>query len=117
MRRPGVLAHTTLAQVAIFLCDAVTVWALVRALGVDPAIEPVFASFMLSTLFRSLGVLPGGLGSFEAASIVTLKLAGVPTAIALSATLLFRVLSFWLPMLPGLWYAHRMTADARGSQG
>jgi Mg2+-importing ATPase len=32
---------------------------------------------------------------------------GVPVAVALAATLLFRGLSFWLPMLPGLWLAHR----------
>jgi len=35
--------------------------------------------------------------------VATLSWAGVPLAAGLSATLLFRVLSFWLPMLPGFW--------------
>jgi Mg2+-importing ATPase len=51
--------------------------------------------------------VPGGLGAFEAASVLTLKLVGVSVPVALAATLLFRGLSFWLPMLPGVWFAHR----------
>jgi len=60
--------------------------------------SPVFASFMLSTLARTLGVVPGGLGVFEAVSVTTLKLIGVPVAAGLAATLLFRVFTFWLPI-------------------
>ena len=80
---------------------------LLASLGEAAPVAGVFASFMISTLFRTVSVVPGGLGTFEAASVFTLKLAGVPVAVALSATLLFRGLSFWLPMLPGLYFAHR----------
>jgi Mg2+-importing ATPase len=65
----------------------------------------VFASFMISTLFRIIGIVPGGLGTFEAASVLTLKVIGVTLPVALAATLLFRGLSFWLPMAPGIWIA------------
>ncbi|CAM5345075.1 Magnesium-transporting ATPase, P-type 1 OS=Stutzerimonas stutzeri OX=316 GN=mgtA PE=3 SV=1 [Stutzerimonas stutzeri] len=58
---------------------------------------------MLASVLRSVGIVPGGLGAFEAAAVATLSWVGVPLAAGLSATLLFRVLSFWLPMLPGLW--------------
>jgi Mg2+-importing ATPase len=60
---------------------------------------------MISTLLRTIGIVPGGLGTFEAASVLTLKLAGVSVAVALGSTLLFRGLSFWLPMLPGLVFS------------
>ena len=63
----------------------------------------VFTAFMLSALARTLGVIPGGLGTFEAASTGALTLMGVPLAAALSATVLFRGFSFYLPLLPGLW--------------
>lgn len=56
----------------------------------------------MRSLLRTLGVSPGGLGTFEAASVVTLGLAGVPVATALAATLLFRGVSFWIPLVPGL---------------
>jgi len=54
---------------------------------------------------KHVPLLKGGLGTFEAASVVTLKLAGVPVAVALAATLLFRGLSFWFPMVPGLVFS------------
>jgi Mg2+-importing ATPase len=111
-RRPSLLAAATGYQAAILLLDAATVWALIAALGAHAAPSGVFASFMISTLFRIIGVVPGGLGAFEAASVLTLKLVGVSVPVALAATLLFRGLSFWLPMLPGLWFAHRAAKAA-----
>ncbi len=106
-RNPRVLATASLCQLAIILLDAATMWALVAALGAHVAPSGVFASFMISTLFRLLGLLPGGLGTFEAASVLTLKVVGVPVPVGLAATLLFRGLSFWLPMAPGVWLARR----------
>jgi uncharacterized membrane protein YbhN (UPF0104 family) len=46
---------------------------------------------------------PGGLGAVEAAYVFGLTAAGVDSAVAVSATLLFRLLTFWLPTLPGYW--------------
>ena len=94
-------------QLTLVLLDAATVWVLISSLGEVASISGVFASFVISTLLRTIGILPGGLGIFEATSVVTLKFAGVPVTVALAATLLFRGLSFWLPMLPGLVFAHR----------
>jgi Mg2+-importing ATPase len=94
-----------LLQLAIVLLDAATVWVLIRSLGEVASPTGVFASFMVSTLLRTISIVPGGLGIFEAASVVTLKLAGVAVAVALAATLLFRGLSFWLPMVPGLVFS------------
>lgn len=64
-------------------------------------VTAVFASFMIASLVRTLGVVPGGLGTFEATSVIALTLTGISSAAALAATLLFRGLSFWLPMGPG----------------
>jgi Mg2+-importing ATPase len=97
----------TTSQLAIVLCDAATMALLIRALGADAPLSGVFASFMLASVLRTLLLIPGGVGVFEAASVVTLRLAGTSVPVALSATLLFRGLSLWLPMLPGAWLARR----------
>jgi len=112
-RDPRLLLRATLLQLAIFLLDASTVWSLIRALGYETSPAPVFASFMLASLLRSVGFMPGGLGTFEAAAVSALSLVGIPVAVGLSATLLFRGLSFWLPMLPGLAIARRALAPAQ----
>jgi uncharacterized membrane protein YbhN (UPF0104 family) len=104
-------------QAAILLVDAGTLWVLIAALGATAAPAGVFASFMISTLFRIVGFVPGGLGVFEAASVLTLKVIGVGLPVALAGTLLFRGLSFWLPMLPGLWFARRAVAAPVGDGG
>lgn len=97
----------------IFLLDAATIWVAARALGVWASVGGVFASFMVSNLFRTIGIIPGGLGTFETASVMTLKSIGLPLPVGLSATLLFRGLSFWLPMVPGLVCSRRLLKKHR----
>jgi Mg2+-importing ATPase len=104
-RNPSVLVPAIQWQVVIFLLDAGSLWLLVRAMGVSAPAWGVFAAFMFASLLRTVGFVPGGLGTFEAASVLTLKATGVPVPEALSATLLFRGLSFWLPMIPGLFFS------------
>jgi uncharacterized protein (TIRG00374 family) len=99
---PRVLAEATGFNFAIIVLDAATLWVLLRALGVDSELGEVFTALTLSTVVRTISIVPAGLGIFEAASIATLKLMGVPLAAALSATILFRGFSFFLPLIPGL---------------
>lgn len=103
----GLLWRVTSLELAIILLDSATFWLLVLALGVSADPVGLFAGFMLASVLRSIGILPGGLGAFEAAAVVSLHWVGVDIAVALSATLLFRGLTFWLPMLPGLWLTRR----------
>ena len=49
----------------------------------------------------SINVLDG-LGFFKGVVVTALHWAGFSLPVALSATLLFRLLSFWAPMLPGI---------------
>ena len=102
VRTPRLLLTATGLDLGIAVLDASTLWVLILALGESPSWASVFAGFMLANVLRSVGVTPGGLGIFEAALITTLSWAGIALPVALSATLLFRGLSFWLPMLPGL---------------
>ena len=44
----------------------------------------------------------------EAAYVAGLTAAGLDPGIALSATLLFRLLTFWLPTIPGYWAFNRL---------
>lgn len=114
-RDPRLLLEATAYQLAIVLCDSATMWVLIHSLGGHGSVSGVFASFMSSSLLRTVGLMPGGLGTFEAASVLTLSMVGVPTAVALAATLLFRGLSFWLPMIPGLWFSRHEVRPTRRS--
>ena len=117
VRTPRVLVFASAWQIAIFLLDAATVWVSIRSLGATAPFDAVFGSYMVASLVRTMGVVPGGLGTYEAASVFTLRLVGISMSVALSATLIFRGLSFWIPMLPGLWSSRRIMKPAAPQVG
>jgi len=79
--------------------------ACVEAFGAGSAVNwPAIALVYLagSTLGQAAPT-PGGLGAVEVAYVAGLTAAGIDPGIAVSATLLFRLLTFWLPTIPGYW--------------
>lgn len=111
-RRPALIAATTSYQLGIILLDTLTLIALIESLGAHGAPMAVFVSFMIASLVRTMGFVPGGLGTFEASSVLTLRAAGLSVPVALSATFLFRGVTFWLPMLPGFLASRQVAKQA-----
>ena len=101
------LLATTLLQISIIALDALTLWILLHALGGGTPYAVSFAGFVLASIFADVVPIPLGLGSFEVAQVALLSVAGTDIAAATAGTLLLRGLSFWAPMLPGLWLARR----------
>ena len=55
-------------------------------------------AFVAASVLGLLPFTPGGLGFVEAGLAATLAVAGVPAGDALVATLVYRLLTFWLPI-------------------
>jgi glycosyltransferase 2 family protein len=111
LRNRVLLGETVTLELAVFVLDALTLWLVFRALGDTPAIWVPFVSFIMASMAATLGPIPLGLGTFEAACVGMLTLLGVTIEAALAATLLLRGLTFWVPMVPGLWLARREIAQ------
>jgi uncharacterized protein (TIRG00374 family) len=92
---------------AVFALDGLTMQLCLFALGLHVSFSTAFSAFILASIVVTLGPIPMGLGSFEAVSIGTLRAMGVPFEAALSATLLFRGFTLWLPLIPGMFAARR----------
>jgi glycosyltransferase 2 family protein len=101
VRDPKLIISLTIINGLVFLADAATMQACLLALGVHAPLSAGYVAFMLASIAVILGPVPMGLGSFEAVSIAMLRLFGVPFEAALSATLLFRGFTLWLPLIPG----------------
>lgn len=100
--RVDAFAKSGAASMAVILLDGLTLTAMLLALGVQPLPLVAFAALVMGSVAATVGVVPGGLGTFEAASVGTLVLLGVNPIQALGATLLLRACTFWLPMVVGV---------------
>ncbi|MGQ4386548.1 lysylphosphatidylglycerol synthase transmembrane domain-containing protein [Streptomyces sp. SAS_270] len=58
-------------------------------------------AYLAATVAVALVPTPGGLGSVEAALVVALVAAGGPVAVATAVVLAYRIITVWLPLLPG----------------
>ena len=78
--------------------------ACIRAFGGSVAIASVAVVYLAGSSLGSIVPTPGGLGAVEAVLTAGLTTAGMHGAAAASAVLLFRLLTFWLPV-PAGWAA------------
>jgi len=76
--------------------------AALRATGAHPQPSLVLLAYSAAGIVALFPVTPGGLGIVEASLSGLLILAGVRAGYAVLATLAYRIVSYWLPLLAGL---------------
>jgi uncharacterized protein (TIRG00374 family) len=81
--------------------DYIALLAALRAVGAAPRPSLLLLAYTSAQLLALMPFTPGGLGFVEAALVGTLTLAGVAPQDALLATLLYRLVSYWLPIPAG----------------
>ncbi|GAA3180471.1 lysylphosphatidylglycerol synthase domain-containing protein [Streptomyces virens] len=89
----GALAFPALQAASLVLVG------LAFGLSVPPA--HMALAYLAATVAVALVPTPGGLGSVEAALVLALVAVGGPAAAATAVVLVFRVITVWLPLLPG----------------
>ncbi|RMB86123.1 TIGR00374 family protein [Streptomyces shenzhenensis] len=72
-----------------------------RALDLPVAPAHMALAYLAATVAVALVPTPGGLGSVEAALIVALVAAGGPVAVATAVVLAYRIITVWVPLVPG----------------
>jgi uncharacterized protein (TIRG00374 family) len=83
------------------LLDYLALLAALRATGSQARPSLVLLAFVVSQVLGFIPITPGGLGFVEAGLATTLGLAGVSGARAVLATLAYRLVSYWLPLIAG----------------
>lgn len=91
-------------SIGITLAYLVAIMAAVEAFGGGPRLTQVAVGFLVASALASVAPTPGGLGAFEAAMITALTGFGMSSGAAVSATLSYRLATYWLPIPPG-WFA------------
>jgi uncharacterized membrane protein YbhN (UPF0104 family) len=82
--------------------DMLTLYAALRCFGGQPNGVAVVLAYATSFVISALPLPAGGAGGIEATVTLAMHSIGVPLAPAVLAVLLYRVITFWLPIIPAL---------------
>jgi uncharacterized protein (TIRG00374 family) len=107
LQRPQKLITGIGGILLLTFCFVMCLDASVRAFGDGSAslsIASVAVVFLAGNALGSAAPTPGGVGAVEASLTLGLIAVGLPKEVAAPAVLLYRLLTLWLPVLPG-WLA------------
>ncbi|MFU8851201.1 lysylphosphatidylglycerol synthase domain-containing protein [Micromonospora sp. SL1-18] len=102
--RSGRMLRLLAVGLALTLAYATAFWLSLFAVGLPPEpalVAPVVLVSVLGEGVATAAPTPGGLGATEAALVSGLLLYGVPAGTAVAGVLIYRLATFWLPVLPG----------------
>jgi uncharacterized protein (TIRG00374 family) len=99
--------------------DYAALVAALAAFGVRARPSEVLLAFVVAQALAMVPITPGGLGFVESGLTALLVVIGVPVDVSVIATLLYRLVSFWLPIPLGVlaWAGWRIHGKRTGSIG
>ncbi|HEY8527207.1 MAG TPA: lysylphosphatidylglycerol synthase transmembrane domain-containing protein [Acidimicrobiales bacterium] len=93
-----------LGSIGVTVANIAALVATIQGFGGGLSFPQIGAAYLGATALASASPTPGGLGAFEAALITALSGFGMDDGAAVSSVLSFRLVTYWLPTLPG-WVA------------
>jgi uncharacterized membrane protein YbhN (UPF0104 family)/membrane-associated phospholipid phosphatase len=87
--------------VGVMVANVLTLAVCLQAFGGDASLLKVIAVYLGGSAIASASPTPGGLGAVEAALVAGLTAVGIRTGPAVAGVLTYRLLTFWLPIIPG----------------
>ncbi|NEB10896.1 TIGR00374 family protein [Streptomyces coelicoflavus] len=112
LQRPQKLVTGIGGMLLLTACFVMCLDASIRAFGDDSAsisLASVAVVFLAGNALGSAAPTPGGVGAVEATLTVGLIAVGLPKEVAAPAVLLYRLLTLWLPVLPGWLVFNHLT--------
>ncbi len=102
--------RAAMASIAKWLFDFYALLAALVAVGDDRRVSLVLLAYVAGAVLSMVPITPGGIGFVEAGLTAALIAAGVSPGRAVLATLAYRLVSYWLPILAGAgaWIAFRV---------
>jgi len=89
-------------QLGKFIFDAVAIYFIFWAFNFHMHIGAVMTGYVMARLFGMVSFLPGGVGVVEGGLVLMYTGFGAPLEVAFAVSMIFRAMSFWLPLPVGL---------------
>jgi glycosyltransferase AglD len=94
-RSPRIAFQVTVQSLYIWLCDALLMWTVLKAMGVDASLASITFVALTVDIFAAIPLTPGGIGQIEAVNVALLALLPLPVFNLSAAVLLNRAISYW----------------------
>ncbi|HSX43267.1 MAG TPA: lysylphosphatidylglycerol synthase domain-containing protein [Candidatus Saccharimonadales bacterium] len=100
--RLAALAGAFVLAVLLTITYTTILWCSARAVGIDLSLVQIFIVFSIGMLASTATPAPGGLVGAEAGLFAGFVVYGIAAAPAGAAVLLYRLVTYWLPLVPGV---------------
>jgi uncharacterized protein (TIRG00374 family) len=108
MERPGKLTQLAAAAFVVHVIDLASLWALIHAFGIEVPLGGLIAAFGMGIVFFIVSPIPQGVAVVEGVMTLVFTSLGIAKQKAITATMVFRGVNFWLPLLAGVAFAWRL---------
>jgi uncharacterized protein (TIRG00374 family) len=98
----NVLMYGLPLSFVIWIFEILRVYVVFSAFNVDVSLLVIAEVFIISSLLGLVPLLPGGLGAVDGVMIILFSAAGVPPSISAAATIVERLISFWMTTIIGM---------------
>ena len=96
------LVYTLTLSFAIWAFEILRVYLVFLAFGADVNLIVIGEVFIVSCLVGMIPLLPGGLGTVDGLMILLYSAAGIPASVSAAATVIERLISFWMATMLGM---------------
>lgn len=86
----------------IWFMEIIRVYIVFSSFGTPVPLGIIAAVFVIATLIGMIPLLPGGVGAVDGIMIILYSAAGVPPSISAAATIVERLISFWMTSFIGI---------------
>lgn len=103
-KNPRVLKRPLMFALLANITEILTIYTVYVAFGefVNPG--AVIIAYAIANIAGLISVLPGGVGVYEALMTAVLAAAGIPAALSLPVTVMYRILNAAIQLTPGYYY-------------
>jgi glycosyltransferase 2 family protein len=100
-RRPRKAARLVLGQALLLATEVACLYCTLALVHQHTSVALLLALVVLATMAQRAVPVPGALGAPEAILVTGLTGAGLPSSAVVAAALTYRLLTYWLPPVPG----------------
>ena len=112
---PVEIFFSIIASLIYYASNIATLTFAFLALGIFPSMTLIIFAYAASLLFSKITLAPAGIGAAEASLILIFLGAHIDPPIAVGATLIYRFISFWLPIPAGFLAFYSLKKESNGN--